>query len=239
MANTLTNLAADIYKAADIVGRGLVGFIPSVTINAGSERAAQGDTVRAAFTRSATVNTSVTPSMTIPEGDAQTVDNKTMTLNTLANVQIPWTGEEILHTNNGAGYETIYGDQIQQAFEGIANNIETHVATVAYQAASRAVGTAGSTPFGSSHGIVNSARQVIADNGMPVNDGLSLVMDTSAGVNFRNLANLYKVNEAGDGSLLRQGVLTDISGAQMRESGKVQSHTKGTGASYLVNNASG
>jgi len=33
MANVLNNLAADIYKAADVVGRELVGFIPSATIN--------------------------------------------------------------------------------------------------------------------------------------------------------------------------------------------------------------
>ena len=33
MANVLNNLAADIYKAADVVGRELVGFIPSSTIN--------------------------------------------------------------------------------------------------------------------------------------------------------------------------------------------------------------
>ncbi len=44
MANVLTDLAADIYVAADVVGRELVGFIPAVTINAnGSERAAKGD----------------------------------------------------------------------------------------------------------------------------------------------------------------------------------------------------
>ena len=33
MPNALNNLAADIYKAADVVGRELVGVIPSVTIN--------------------------------------------------------------------------------------------------------------------------------------------------------------------------------------------------------------
>lgn len=238
MANVLTDLAADIYKAADIVGRELVGFIPAVTINAGSEGAAQGDTVRSHFTRAATVNTSATPSMTIPEGDDQTIDTKTMTVSQIANVQIPWTGEEIKHVNNGSGFETIYGDQIAQAMRGIVNAIEAKVATVAYQGASRAVGTAGTTPFGSTHGVVNEARQILADNGMPLNDGLcSLVMNTNAGVNFRNLSNLYKVNEAGDARLFRQGVLTDISGIAMRESGQVQSHTKGTGSSYQLDAA--
>lgn len=238
MANVLTDLAADIYKAADIVGRELVGFIPAVTINAGSEAAAQGDTVRSHFTRQATVNSSVTPSMTIPEGDDQTVDTKTMTVSQIASVTIPWTGEDVKHVNNGSGFETIYGDQIAQAMRGISNAIESHIATVAYQGASRAVGTAGTTPFASSHAVVNEGRQILADNGMPVNDGrVSLVMNTSAGTNFRNLSNLYKVNEAGDSRLLRQGVLTEISGVMMRESGQVIAHTKGTGSGYLVNDA--
>ena len=238
MANVLTDLAADIYKAADIVGREAVGFIPAVTINSGSEQAAQGDTVRAAFTRAATVNTSATPSMTIPEGDDQTIDTKTLTLSQIASVRIPWTGEDIKHVNNGAGYETVYGDQIAQAMRGIVNAIETHVATVAYQGASRAVGTAGTTPFASNHNIVNEARQILVDNGMPVNDGqVSLVMSTGAGTNFRNLSNLYKVNEAGSDALARQGVLLDISGVAMRESAQAVSHTKGTGTSYQLSAA--
>jgi len=233
MANVLTDLAADIYKAADIVGRELVGFIPAVTINAGSEAAAQGDPVRSHFTRQATVNTSATPSMTIPEGDDQTVDNKTMTVSQIASVRIPWTGEDIKHVNNGSGFETIYGDQIAQAMRGIVNSIEAKVGTVAYQGASRAVGAAGTTPFGTNHHVINEGRQILADNGMPLNDGrLSMVMNTSAGVNLRNLSNLYKVNEAGSEQLLRQGVLQDISGVMLRESGQVQAHTKGTGTLY-------
>jgi len=59
MANVLTDLAADIYAARDIVGRELVGIIPACMINAdGSVRAAKGDTVRAAYTRAVTVSTS-------------------------------------------------------------------------------------------------------------------------------------------------------------------------------------
>lgn len=240
MANVLTDLAADIYKAADVVGRELVGFIPSSTINAnGSERVALNDTVRSHFTR--TVSTaSITPAMTIPEGTDQTVDNKTLTINKAKSVQIPWTGEDIRHVNNGSGFETIYGDQIKQAMRALANEIETDLFTAAYQGASRAVGTAGTTPFASNHNTINSARQILADNGCPLNDGqLSMVMNTSAGVNFRNLSNLYKVNEAGTSELLRQGTLMDISGIMMKESGQISTHTKGTGTSYLINNASG
>lgn len=239
MANILTNLAADIYKAADIVGREVVGFIPSVTINAGSEQAAQGDTVRSHATRAVTVNTSAAPSMTIPEGDDQTVDTKTMALSQIASVRIPWTGEDIRHVNNGSGFETIYGDQIRQAFRGIVNTIESHVATVAYQGASRAFGTAGTTPFGSNFDEVAEMRQILVDNGMPMDGRVSLVVNTSAGTNLRQLAQLQKVNEAGGEELLRRGALLDLQGLMLKESAQVVAHTKGTGTSYQTNNASG
>lgn len=239
MANVLTDLAADIYKAADIVGREAVGFIPAVTINAGSQEAAKGDTVRSHVTRQPVVNTSATPSMTIPEGDDQTVDNLTMTVNQIASVRIPWTGEDMKHVNNGTGFETIYGDQIAQAFRGIVNTIEAYVGVIAYKGASRAFGTAGTTPFGSNFDEVAEVRQILFDNGMPVNDGrLSLVLSSTAGTNLRQLANLQKVNESGNDLMLRQGTLLDLQGFMLKESGQVARHTKGTGASYLLNDAS-
>jgi len=239
MANTFTDLENDIFKAADVVAREVTGFIPASSINVnGSEEAALNDSVRASFTQSVSTAT-VTPSMTIPEGTDQTVDNKTLTLDKMKGVQIPITGEDIRHLDNGIGYATVYGDQIQQAMRAIANEVESDLATEAYTNASRAVGTAGTTPFGSNHNVVNEARQVLVDNGAPQDGNVSLVMDTSAGTNFRNLSNLYKVNEAGDSSLLRQGVLTDISQIMMRESAQISTHTKGTGTGYLINNASG
>lgn len=241
MANTLTSLAADIYKAADMVGRELVGFIPAVTVNAdASLRAAKGDYVRSHFTRTPAVSSSYAPAMTIPEGTDQTVDNKTLTVDTYAGVQIPWTGEDIKHVNNGNGFETIYGDQIRQAMRAIVNTIEAAVWSAAYVASSRAYGTAGTTPFASNFNDIAQVRKILVDNGCPVNDGMvSLVMNSAAGANLRSLAQLQKANEAGGTELLRQGVLLDLQGMMIRESAGISSHTKGAGTGYDINNGSG
>lgn len=237
MANVLTDLAADIYKAADIVGRELTGAVSSCLINAdGSERVALNDTVRSHFTRQATA-VNVAPAMTIPEGTDQTVDNKTLTISKAKAVQIPWTGEDIKHVNNGSGFTTIYGDQLTQAFRTLTNEIEGDVLLEAKNNAARAAGTAGTTPFASDFNLVAEIRQVLVDNGCPTDNQLTLVLNTAAGTKLRNLAQLQKVSEAGGSQLLRQGVLLDLQGLMLKESAKVQSHTKGTGASYLVNDA--
>jgi hypothetical protein len=238
MANVLTDLAADIYRAADIVGRELVGFIPASTVNASDEQVAVGQNVRSFATPSATAVT-ISPSMTIPEGTDQTLTNKTLTLTNQRGVQIPYTGEDVRFLDGGAGYETVYGAQIQQAMRTLVNEMEADLAEEAYKNASRAVGTAGTTPFGSNFNTVAEARQILADNGMPTNDGrTSLVMNTAAGTNLRNLSTLNQVNTSGDIELLRRGTMMDLMGVMLKESGQVQDHTKGTGTSYLVNNAS-
>jgi hypothetical protein len=225
MANVLTDLAADIYKAADVVGRELVGFIPASTINAnGSERAAKGDVVRASFTRAATA-VDVTEAMTIPEGTDQTVDNKTLSITNARAVQIPYTGEDVRHLNNGIGFETVYGDQIKQAMRTLCNEIEADLGEAAGTATpAGTVGTGGTTPFASNFDLIADIRKELVDNGMPANDGqVSLIIDTAAGAKLRNLANLQSANTAGGTDLLRQGVLLDLQGMAMRESGSVYS----------------
>ena len=239
MANVLTDLAADIYKAVDIVGREQVGLIPSVTINgSGTERAAKGDIIRSHFTRPVTVTSSFAPSMQLPEGVDQTVDNKVFTVDQYANVQIPWTGEEMKHVNNGSGFETIYGDQLRQAFRAIANTIEAYLWGVVYKAASRAHGTAGTTPFAANFNELPQLRKILIDNGCPFDGQISVVMDTTAGANLRSLAQLQKANEAGGTELLRQGTLLDLQGFLLKESAGIGLHTKGTGSGYLLNDAS-
>ena len=238
MANVLDNLAADLYKAAEIVGRSAVGFIPSVTINGGAEVAAQGTTVRSHKTDEGTINETATPSMNVPEGDDVTVTTATMTLDKVVNAQIPFTGEEVGYINQGAGFQTVYGDIIARKMNGMMKVIEKNTAIEAYTNASRAVGTAGTTPFASDFDLVAEARQVLFDNDMPVDDGQNtMVLNSTAGTKLRNLAQLQRANEAGGTELLRQGTLLDLQGLMLKESSQVQSHTKGTGTGYLVNAA--
>jgi hypothetical protein len=240
MPNVLTNLAGDIFRAADIVGREQVGFIPSVTINSTeSVRAAKGDTIRSAYTRQAVVAESYNPSMALPEPTYQTVDSKTFSINNYAEVDIPFTGEDIQHLRNGAGFETVYGDQIAQAMRSITNKIEQYIGVTAKNGANRAFGTAATTPFGSNFNEVAEIRKIMVDSGMPLDGRATLVINSTAGVKLRNLAQLQKANEAGGSQLLRQGELLDLQGLMFKESAGVAAHTKGTGASYLVNNASG
>jgi hypothetical protein len=229
MANVLTDLAADIYVAADRVSRELTGMIPAVTINSGSEAAAKDDTVRSHATR-AVSTTTLTPAMTIPEGTDQTVDNKTMTLNQMVTVEIPWTGEDIKHVNNGSGFDTIYGDQIAQAMRAHVNDIESALAVAGRAAASRAHGTAGTTPFGTANDYTDASYtlKILKENGANRLDN-QMVINTVTGANF--LGKQAAVNSTGTDSILRQGVILDLHGMPVRESAQMGTHTAGTGAS--------
>jgi hypothetical protein len=238
MANSLTSLAADIYKAADTVGREQVGFVSSVTLNTDAVmKIALNDTVRSFFTRASLVNTSYTPAMTIPEGDDQTIDNKTMTIAQVANVKIPWTGEDIKHVDNGSGFNLIFQDQIKQAMRGITNKIEGYVATKFASDYSRAWGTAGTTPFASNFNEVANLRKILVDNGTPMDGQVTLVLNSAAGVNMRNLAQLQKVNESGNDQLLRTGELLNLQQIRFKESAGVVTSVAGTGTSYTSTTA--
>lgn len=236
MANVLTSLAADIYKAADIVGREQVGLVSSVLINdQGSDAVAIGDVVRSSFTRPVTTQNFV-PAMVVPEGIDQTVDNKTLQITKQKMVPIPYTGEDKKHLNNGIGFTTVYGDQIMQAIRAIVNEAEVDLYAEIATQASRAVGTAGTNPFATSTDLIADARQVLLENGCPVMSAeMSVIAALSHGTALRKIASLQKVNESGNESLLRNGIILPLQGFNIKETAAASLRTKGTGAAYTTN----
>ena len=235
MANTLTNLTPDLYEALDTVSRELVGFIPSVTLDTGVERAAVGQTVRSFVTPAVTAS-DITPGVTAPDDGDQVIGNKIITISKARGVPVRWNGEEQRGVNSGAGYNNILQDQFAQAMRTLTNEMESDLALEARLNASRAFGTAGTTPFASDLADTANIRQILVDNGAATSD-MQLVINSTAGTKMRTLTQLTKANEAADNSLLRQGVLLDIHGMQIRESAQITTNTKGTGAAYTTDTA--
>ena len=239
MANdiSLTGLTEILYKSRDAVCREPVSFAQGVMVNGGSEGVSSGGTVTSIRSTEPTLETSYTPAMTVPDASDITTTTESLTLSSYAGASIPLKGEQWAQLANTVGAEAALTQLYKQAIRKMINSIEATVATAAYKGASRAVGTAGTTPFASNFNLVNSLRQILQDNGTPMDDGmLSLIINTSAGTNLRNLSTLTKANEAGTDATLRRGELLNISGLSIRESSGVQTHTKGAGASYVINN---
>lgn len=233
-ANTLTNLIPDVYAALDVVSRELVGMIPAVMRDSTVERAAVGQVVRS-FVAPAATATDITPGVTPPNDGDQVIGNVSMTISKSRRVPFRWTGEETKGVNNGGpGSRAIQANQIQQAIRTLCNEIETDLCALAAKA-SRAYGTAGTTPFATDLSAPAQVRKILVDNGAPAQAGWNLVIDTAAGAAMRTLAQLTRVSEAGDASMLRQGILLDIHGAMIRESGKIATPAIGAGTLYTSN----
>lgn len=238
MANdiSLTGLTEILYQARDEVCREPAAFSQGVMVNGGSEGVSAGGTVTSIRTTEPTLETSYTPAMTAPDAADITTSTESLTLGSYAGSSIPLKGEQWSQLANTVGAEMALQQLYKHAIRKMVNSIEAAIATAAYKGASRAVGTAGTTPFASNFNAVNELRQILEDNGTPMDDGmLSLIISTTAGTNLRNLSTLTKANEAGSDATLRRGELLNIGGMSIRTSAGIASHTKGTGTSYQVN----
>lgn len=237
MANTLSTLIPDVYAALDVVSRELVGAIPGVTRDPSADRVAENQTLRVAQTPTNTTS-AYTPSMAVPSAINQVIGNSPLTLSKNKYAGFSWTGEETYSVDQGPGFLTIRQGQIAQAFRALVNEMENDVCNALALGASRAFGTAGTTPFASTLGDSAQVRKILDDNGAPAS-GRSLVINTSAGAALRTLGQLTKANEAGTAMTLRDGELLNLHGFSVRESAQINNATAGTGTGYLINEASG
>ena len=234
MANTLTNLIPSAYKALDVVSRELTGLIAAVNLDAAADVIAKGATIYSPVTPTGESIGNITPAMTVTAASDQTIGTKSLVVDNYKVKGFNWTAEEEFSLNSGPRLERILVDQFAQCFRAHVNAIESAVWTQAYKEASRAIGaTAGTAPVLADFA---GAKKILDDNGAPMTDR-SVVLDTTAGVALRGIANLYKVNEAGDSGLLRNGTLGNLYGFGIRESAAVQPVTAGAMASATSSSA--
>ncbi len=234
MAKTLTNLIPDAYAALDVVSRELTGFMPAVQRDPRADRCALNATMRSHVAPANAAAGNVTPAMALPSIADQTISNRTFTIQKSRFAPFSWSGEEQRSVDTGAGYLTIQQDQIAQAIRTLVNEMEADIASAASLGASRAFGaTAGTAPVLADFA---QAKKILDDNGAPMSDR-HCVINTTAGVALRGTANLFKVNEGGDSTLLRQGTLGNLYGFDIRESAQIVTPAAGAMASATSTNA--
>lgn len=233
MANTLTGLTNQIYDGIDLVSRELTGAISACSINGNGDRVGKDQVIRIPITQAQSA-VDITPGVNAPDSGDQQVDYADITISKSRMVPIRWNGEESKSYQTSTGLlGNTFSDQVAQAVRTLVNEIEIDLLAEYYKS-SRAYGTAGTTPFGSSLEDAAQIKKILDDNGAPPSDR-HLIIDTSAGVKLRTLANLNQTNTAGTDSTLRSGVLLPLFGLDVRESAQIASHTKGTATGFDAN----
>jgi hypothetical protein len=235
---TLTNLLPTIYKSMDVVSRELVGFIPAVSRDSTAERVALNGTITSPVVGAMAAEDLVAAAYAADTPN-QTIGSVSMTISKARSVPFGITGEETKSLNNAGTLGSINEQRIAQALRTLTNEIESDLAAL-HIYTSQAYGTAGTAPFGTAADLSDfaQARKILDDNGAPQSD-MHMVLGSAAVANIRGKqSGLFKVNEAGTDQLLRFGVLGQVEGFDLHNSGQVKSAVAaGTGASATTNTA--
>lgn len=233
MANTLTPLVPSLISSFQATTREHLGFVGAVNTDFDDKGASIGDTVKIPIAGTATVS-DMTPAVTIPTPADSTLTNLTFSYTKQRKTSFFLTGEEERQMmEHGAGFKS---HEVEEAIRALTNEIEVDVAAAA-RLASRAAGTAGTTPFASNTSAASAALRILNQNGAPMSNRQMVVGDAEL-ANLQGLSVLQRVNESGGAATLREGMIGRLLGADVRYSHAVTNHTKGTGSGYLVNDAS-
>jgi len=237
MANTLTAIAPTLYSAAKEVAAEPFGIVSAINANFDDKGVAKGDSVKVpvAPTRSAS---DFTPSNTTSTGTDATATSVDVQITKSRKVSWNLTGEQIRSLENASVNQDWVRQLVAQGMRALRNECEADAWAAARVGASRAYGTAGTTPFASDLSALTNARKILQDNGAPLAD-LQFVGDTAAGLNLRNLGVIQNAYQAGSDAERRSGVLGRQFGFAINESAAVSIVTKGTGTSYQTNLVAG
>jgi len=217
MANKgLDRLIPFLTVAVQQIGRELVGMIPAVTMDMTAASAGKNQKIRVPITPKADAEDIVIG--TPPTGAGDTFGDIELEIDNFKRTWFKWNGEEELAL--GATVNGLKENQIMQRLRTLVNAMEASVFAEAIRGATGGnFGVPGTTPFGS--GDMREFAQLVKmlnDAGSP-QYGRQMVLNTTAAAGLRNKPNLFRVNEAGESGLLRQGIFANIMGFDIRETG--------------------
>lgn len=229
MANTLTVLAPTLFSAAQEVSAEPIGVVDSIDSRFDNKGVAIGDkvTVPVAPLRSAGT---YTPSMNPNNGAAGTdAIASSVEVEITANEMVTWhlTGEQEKSLMNGGNDREWFRQMAAQAMRSLRNKVDTAAAVAVKQGASRAVGTAGTTPLLTSLADLVAVRKILRANGAPGID-MHFVGNLDTEANLLNLGIIQQAYAAGTDAERRAGRIGRQMGFTIKTSAWLEQHVKGT-----------
>jgi hypothetical protein len=235
MSNTFTNILPVLTKAAQVVSRESIGLLRAVNLDTSPQAIQVGATINLPKAPAAAA-TDYSPSITPSVADT-TATGVQLTMSLAKKSDFHVTAEQAAAMNRGdATAMKWFQLQSEQAMRVVANTIEAYLFGLAYKASSRAIGTAGTTPFASTLAIAAQVAQILDENGAP-GQGRSLILNPAAAANMRAL--FANVASTQDRSSFGAGILPEVSGLVPQMSNQITKHTKGSGTGFLVNKTAG
>ena len=216
--NNLLGLVPILYAALQIVSRELVGIIPATSRNMTADNAALNQMIRVPVTPESE-NQDITPG-TPPTNGGENFGyiDMAITKNRIAR-PIVWNGDEQISVGNQLNQMMV--NQYAQAMRSLVNEVERDTClagAIGALEAGNVYGTAGTTPFSTSLADLAQVKKIQDDLGTPLGDR-HLIINTATGAVLRSLEKLTSVAHAGENDLLRRGVISDLMGYMVRESG--------------------
>lgn len=226
-----------LNKAARIVPREMTGVVAASSRDFNDIPAGLNQTVKVPVVPKATVGDNI-PAAYWPTGDTVTPATRDLTLTQSKEISWHMTAEDELALMSSGTYNDTLNQMFEQGVREMVNHIETYTAAAAYTLASRAFGTAGTTPFASDLTMAAKVKKELDKNGAPAGNR-SIILGGDAEENVLNQLAAGFLQGANDRKNVEQGVILNLHGSAFRKSEFIADHVKGTGTSYLVNNGSG
>jgi len=237
MASNIAALAPTLFSAAQEVSAEAFGVIDSISASFDDKGVAKGDSVTIPV-NPAQSNTSFTPAAVTTEGTSITADSVSVTISKSQKNSMVLNGEQIRSLENGGNYQEFTRQWAAQAMRALRNEAEQDACLAIKYGASRAYGSAATTPFATSLADLNNVRKILRDNGAPMTD-LQFVGNTDTELNLLNLGIIQQAYAAGSDAERRSGQIARQFGFRMGTSAGIAQHVSVAGADYVTDTTGG
>ena len=230
--SNISALAPTLFSAAQDVSAEAFGAIDAINTSFDNKGVAKGDYVKVPYAPTLS-NSPFSPAATPPEGTALTAGAISVEITKSQKNSMVLTGEQITSLENGSNYQEWARQWAAQAMRALRNEAEQDCVLAIKGGASRAYGTAGTTPFATSLSDLNNVRKILRDNGAPMTD-LQFVGNTDTELNLLNLGIIQQAFAAGSDEERRTGKIGRQFGFKLNTSAGIAQHVLTAGSNYVT-----